>query len=560
MNFFKKLTTISLALATVVGCAITTHGAVVDKALTGAKSDISLIAADFEVSGTKLNPESELPSAYSSKDLGYTLPIRNQIYNTCWAYGSSSTLESVMLKDGYDVEHFAPMHMNHWGTKREDGSGWNRSFTSGGYAYISLGYFTSWQGPRLEKDYVETTLISDFEWYNETAKKQVAVNGVVYLEDGDDETIKTAVYENGAVVANYHVDERNYNPDTHAYYCNTIGLQTYQLNGHCISIVGWDDNFPKEYFEETAQPSSDGAWLCKNSWGKNWGDHGYYWISYEDEYLFSDKFGPSYTFTDYEPYDNSKMIYQNEVDGATYEFDCNSSFDTITYINVFDTDKDYTIIDKINFESTAQGSPYIIYRVPMAPTGLPTARESKWIEIGSGTVPYKGYLSIDTEDFLVNEEKFAIGVKLTKTESSTNSIGVCEWLSTSGGGYIFLPQSKHGQSYIAYGGSYIMDVMDLYKDSLEDDIGGTFVIKAIGEKELYQGDIDMDGKVTILDATGIQRYLAFYDEFSDKQESLADTDKDGLISIMDATTIQMQLAGIDSDFNDPFDDNFEVLE
>ena len=70
----------------------------------------------------------------------------------------------------------------------------------------------------------------------------------------------------------------------------------------------------------------------------------------------------------------------------------------------------------------------------------------------------------------------------------------------------------------------------------------------------------MDGKVTILDATGIQRYLAFYDEFSDKQESLADTDKDGLISIMDATTIQMQLAGIDSDFNDPFDDNFEVLE
>ncbi len=560
MKFFKKLPSFILAATLIAGSVFSTSGAVVDKAQTGANSDVSLIAADFDVSGTKLEPKAELPSSYSSKELGYTLPIRNQIYNTCWAYGSSSTLESVMLKDGYEVEHFAPMHMNHWGTKREDGTGWNRTQTSGGYAYISLGYFTSWQGPRLEKDYLETTLLSDFEWYSQTAKKQVAVNGVIYLESGDDETVKTAVYEHGAVVANYHVDERNYNSDTNAYYCNTVGLSTAQLNGHCISIVGWDDNFPKEYFEEGKQPLNDGAWLCKNSWGPYWGDNGYYWISYEDQYIFSDKFGPSYTFVDYELYDETKSLYQNEVDGATYEFEYVTSYDTLTYINVFDTQKDFPIIDKINFETTAQGASYIIYSVPMSPNGVPTSKESKWIEIGSGVVDYKGYISVDTEDFLVSEDKFAIGVKLTKGENGKNGIGVAEWLSTSGNGYIYLPQAKHGQSYVAYAGSAIIDAMDLYKDCLADEIGGTFVIKAVGKKDLSLGDIDLDGTVTIMDATGVQRYLAFYDEFTEKQVQLADTDKDGLISIMDATTIQLQLAGLGSDFVDPFSDDFESIE
>lgn len=35
---------------------------------------------------------------------------------------------------------------------------------------------------------------------------------------------------------------------------------------HVVALVGWDD--------------SKGAWLVKNSWGKNWGEDGYAWIKY----------------------------------------------------------------------------------------------------------------------------------------------------------------------------------------------------------------------------------------------------------------------------------------
>lgn len=56
------------------------------------------------------------------------------------------------------------------------------------------------------------------------------------------------------------------------------------------------------------------------------------------------------------------------------------------------------------------------------------------------------------------------------------------------------------------------------------------------------GDVDMDGVLSILDATKIQRHLASLDTLTDEQKDLADIDNDTKISIMDATKIQRILA------------------
>lgn len=45
------------------------------------------------------------------------------------------------------------------------------------------------------------------------------------------------------------------------------------LNGHALTVVGYDDSF------------QGGAFEVLNSWGDNWGNKGYFWINYKD-YLF----------------------------------------------------------------------------------------------------------------------------------------------------------------------------------------------------------------------------------------------------------------------------------
>lgn len=63
-------------------------------------------------------------------------------------------------------------------------------------------------------------------------------------------------------------------------------------------------------------------------------------------------------------------------------------------------------------------------------------------------------------------------------------------------------------------------------------------------RKIVNGDANLDGVVTIDDATLIQRYLADLDTIDSEAIESADADGDGIISIKDTTLIQRFLAGI----------------
>ncbi|MBQ6153065.1 MAG: CHAP domain-containing protein [Ruminococcus sp.] len=58
------------------------------------------------------------------------------------------------------------------------------------------------------------------------------------------------------------------------------------------------------------------------------------------------------------------------------------------------------------------------------------------------------------------------------------------------------------------------------------------------------GDADLDGTVSVLDATTIQKHLASIKYLAPPQRTPADADKDGSVTILDATIIQKHLAGL----------------
>ena len=69
---------------------------------------------------------------------------------------------------------------------------------------------------------------------------------------------------------------------------------------------------------------------------------------------------------------------------------------------------------------------------------------------------------------------------------------------------------------------------------------GEFAINI--KQNILIGDVNGDGKISILDATEIQKYIAQLSYLNDEQLAVADVNGDGKISIIDATEIQKYIA------------------
>jgi C1A family cysteine protease len=542
----KKLLSLLLILAMLAAYAVTAEAAQIDRAETGAHADLGIVAADYAEVGSTLDGRGALPSSYSSAKLGYTTPVRQQLYNTCWAYSSTAMLESYFLTQKSSSGHLSTMHMNFWATTKSDGTGWQRAYTDPGYPYIALGYFTS-QGVLKETVFPETTAYADYDPAL-VYQPYAYVDSVIYLDGSDSETIKRAVMNYGGAVSNFHFTDAFYSEYGSAYCCDQEGLSTSQLMGHAVEIVGWDDSLEVDHFSADHRPKKPGAWLCKNSWTSAWGDKGYFWISYEDRYLFDSRFGPSYSVCGATAATEQTHIRQNEIYGATWEFDYLDQVSNppteLTFTNVLSFPGKDEIIDKVVFECTCEDADYELYYIPVDSSGVPSSKESEWTFLGKGTVSYQGYICKDIDDFAVPAKSGAIGVKVKKNDNSPYpAIGVGEWLTTSAK-TLFVPNTKKGLSYILGYKKTPVELLDFYQTNLDDSIGGTFVIKALTRtKEPLIGDVDRDGTITIIDATCIQRYLAGYTDFDDDQKTLADVDRDGKPTIVDATRIQRKLAG-----------------
>ena len=58
------------------------------------------------------------------------------------------------------------------------------------------------------------------------------------------------------------------------------------------------------------------------------------------------------------------------------------------------------------------------------------------------------------------------------------------------------------------------------------------------------GDVDLDGDITVIDATTVQKYIVKLEQLDNTQLCNADCDGDGDITVADATKIQKIVVGI----------------
>lgn len=413
--------------------------------------------------------ESNLPSIYDPRtEESLTTPVKDQKSNgACWAFAGIAALENYLLLNDYGEYDLSEEHARWWATINDEGYGWVREPSKGGPTQIMPGYYLSDAGPKLESDikYGSSTKPTNMN----TAETQFDVTDIKYFSK-DIDSIKEGIIKYGGVETTYCDNKKYYNSDSSAFYCNNTEL----INDHSVLVVGYDDNYSKDNFNPNCKPNNDGAWLIKNSWGKNTNDGGYLWISYEDETIFDvENTNINFSIVNAKKHNGKEKIYQLDDYGATTTFyitDNNVRTKEMGYINVFDFTEDKNVLDSVTFMSENVGANYQIFYSGVV-DGKPYKDYSKMIKLASGTVPYAGYVTVPVENIKLQVGKGAIVVKLT--DESGVGIGCESNVKYASGEQAYIASAEKGESYFVYSGE-LYDLNAEFTDSPRN-----FTIKAI---------------------------------------------------------------------------------
>ena len=369
----------------------------------------------------------ELPRRYDLRENRPLNTVENQgTFGTCWAFASTAALETSQTEGeilDFSVDH---MTMN---------SGFNIAPTEGGDYNMALAYLAAWKGPVLAADDPYGDGITDTSLAAVRHLQEARL-----IEEKDLNKIKSMIMRYGGVESSLYMSIQNawdssedYEPMSASYY--------YAGNegpNHDIVIVGWDDDYSRENFNY--MPESNGAFLCRNSWGEDFGNDGYFYVSYEDSNLGTNNI----VYTRLDETDNYRTIYQSDMLGwvGTLGYKEPSAW----FANVYTAGQD-EILRAVSFYATGEHTTYDLYAVPeyYGPEAL-----EQPIYLGSGYCEDSGYYTVEIPEMirLRAGSRFAVMVRIT-TEGSERPIAIEFAASdlTSGA------DLSDGEGYISYDGS-----------------------------------------------------------------------------------------------------------
>ena len=331
-----------------------------------------------------LGPLSFAPS-YDLRDVAGKLPlVRDQgVHSDCWAFAGLGSLESYLLPA-------QPEDFSEDSLALAAAQDFDYGFEGGGNFYMATAELARWNGP------VDSVHVQD----------------VLFLPDrtgsADNDTIKWAVQNYGPVYTAIYVDSAIEQSVTSTTFNATQDSYCYTGSAtvnHAVDIVGWDDTYPAANF--STPPAGPGAFIVRNSWSKDFGDGGYFYVSYYDARIatemavFTGESGADYA----QNFGFDKLGFTAEY-GYTDQYGDPS--DTAWMAAAF-TLKGASPLEAASFYAQSPNTTYNVF------VGTSLSNHSTWLSLASGTIAVPGYhtVTFSTQPTRAAGVRFFVIVQLT---------------------------------------------------------------------------------------------------------------------------------------------------
>lgn len=517
--------------------------------------DSSLYSDNFadytSVTVTNDAPSVEIPARYDAREYGLISPVRDQgTLGLCYSFSLATSLESGYrsLNNGADIDlselslgYFArnKVHVDPLSNTLKNASYSTNYIDSvnfeGGLNHIlgsgnvvgNIGLCDESDAPYnlFNRDF-ETQGLLDSTYYPDSSlnfgNDKYMLSGYTYISMSDTDLVKEYIMKYGSADANIYMDTQYYD-----YIHNSLLTKSSTNINHAVNIVGWDDNFPKENFLIPA--SNDGAWLFRNSWSDDWGEDGYFWVSYDEKSILC------FPAIFYDLVDKPADI------DHTYQYISSAVTSTLTMdVSTLSTSIQYDmkqneLIKKIGFFGTAYTDVDIkIYKNPSI-DGNPES--GTLIGTGSSTFDFDGYKQIDVDEKYENSLHVLAGDVISIVTELTNNQSANLTLYVNANELVY--SNFINNEYIA-SNTYFIKEDSTWADFTSDYSDSCFLTKLFTEVDediALNGTLSVD-KTEITLNEGEQDYLSLYID-----NVLANDKIDFTFTSSDANVIQVDDLG-----------------